>query len=72
MNYDFEFVLAFVNLIDKYKKPNKDEMDKRFYASARHTMQEDPLNYNDSIAEYFGARPSYLRHPKLAWRFAPL
>ena len=44
-------------------------MDKRFYASARHTMQEDPLNYNDSIAEYFGARPSYLRHPKLAWRF---
>lgn len=42
-------------------------MDERFYHSARHTLQEDPLNYNDEIAEFYGARPSILRNFTLAW-----
>ena len=30
-------------------------MDERFYKSSRHTIQEDPITYNDDIAKYFGA-----------------
>ena len=44
-------------------------MDQRFYKSARHTMQEDPLTYNDDIAKYFGAKPDLLRNLPFAWRF---
>lgn len=43
-------------------------MDKRFYKSARHTLQEDPLTYNDDIAKYYGAKPSWLQNPTLIWR----
>jgi hypothetical protein len=29
--------------------------------------QADPIVYADEIASFFGARPSLLRHPHLAW-----
>lgn len=41
----------------------------RYYHSARHTIQRDPLKYNDEIASYFGAKPELLKHPSLAWRY---
>jgi dimethylaniline monooxygenase (N-oxide forming) len=41
---------------------------KRFYASPRHTIQVDPIVYNDEVASFFGARPSFWRHPLLTWR----
>lgn len=43
-------------------------MEKRFYKSARHTLQEDPLSYNDDVAQFFGAKPSLLLNMTLAWR----
>lgn len=38
-----------------------------FYSSARHTIQQDPIVYNDEIAAYFGAKPQLWKHPTLAW-----
>ena len=38
-----------------------------YYASARHTIQRDPMVYNDEIASYFGAKPQLWKHPSLAW-----
>lgn len=38
-----------------------------YYASARHTIQKDPIPYIDKIASYFGARPQLWGHPSLAW-----
>jgi dimethylaniline monooxygenase (N-oxide forming) len=46
----------------------RERAEKRYYASARHTIQRDPIIYNDEIASMFGARPSFWRHPLLAWR----
>ena len=40
----------------------------RYTGSARHTIQRDPILYNDEIAAEFGAKPSMWRHPTLAWR----
>ncbi|XP_052783559.1 flavin-containing monooxygenase 5-like isoform X2 [Mya arenaria] len=40
----------------------------KYYNCAGHTMQRDPLVYNDDIAELIGAKPSLLRFPGLAWR----
>lgn len=44
------------------------QAERRYYVSARHTIQRDPIVYNDEVASFFGARPSFWRHPKLAWR----
>eukprot|EP00058_Branchiostoma_floridae_P007408 XP_002592896.1 hypothetical protein BRAFLDRAFT_65482 [Branchiostoma floridae] len=49
-------------------KADQEETSKRYFASARHTIQKDPLLYNDSIAAQFGAKPQLWRHPRLAWR----
>ena len=38
-----------------------------YYASARHTIQQDPITYNDEIASFFGAKPQLWKHPSLAW-----
>lgn len=38
-----------------------------FYASARHTIQQDPIVYNDEIAALFGAKPQLWKHPSIAW-----
>ena len=38
-----------------------------YYASPRHTIQQDPMTYNDEIASYFGAKPQLWKHPSLAW-----
>ncbi|KAL8596001.1 hypothetical protein ACOMHN_018313 [Nucella lapillus] len=40
----------------------------RWYNSTRHTIQRDPIVYNDQIAAFFGAKPGLLKHPDLAWR----
>ena len=38
-----------------------------YHPSSRHTIQQDPIPYNDKIASYFGAKPQLWRHPSLAW-----
>ncbi|CAH1781107.1 unnamed protein product [Owenia fusiformis] len=59
--------------------PNQSEMNEiidsdlnktrdRYFHSARHTIQKDPIMYCDEIADFIGAKPSYLKHPDLAWR----
>lgn len=40
----------------------------RYYQSARHTIQRDPIVYNDEIADLIGAKPSPFKFPDLAWR----
>lgn len=40
----------------------------RWYSSARHTIQRDPIVYNDEIASFFGAKPDIIKHPAIAWR----
>ncbi|KAL3846575.1 hypothetical protein ACJMK2_017551 [Sinanodonta woodiana] len=40
----------------------------RYYHSARHTIQKDPILYNDEIAAMFGVKPEIWKHPTLAWR----
>ncbi|XP_052216165.1 flavin-containing monooxygenase 5-like isoform X2 [Dreissena polymorpha] len=63
----------------RVKLPNKPDMEAsiaeekrigrdKYYQSARHTIQRDPIVYNDEIASYIGAKPSLLSHPALAWR----
>lgn len=41
---------------------------KRYYPSARHTIQQDPILYIDDVASCFGAKPQLWRNPTLAWR----
>lgn len=59
--------------------PPKEEMEQdikqekalhkeRWYHSARHNIQRDPILYNDEIAAKFGAKPELLKNPSLAWR----
>ena len=43
-------------------------MQSRYYHSARHTIQQDPILYNDEIAAFIGAKPELLDNPSLAWR----
>ncbi|KAJ8022293.1 Dimethylaniline monooxygenase [N-oxide-forming] 5 [Holothuria leucospilota] len=45
-----------------------EECSKRYYKSARHTIQKDPVLYNDDVSSMFGAKPQFWRHPRLAWR----
>ncbi len=40
----------------------------RWTGSSRHTIQRDPLIYNDELASFFGAKPSLAKYPMLAWR----
>ena len=48
-------------------KKDRQNSEKIYYASARHTIQQDPMTYNDEIASYFGAKPQLWKHPSLAW-----
>ena len=41
----------------------------KYHASARHTLQKDPIPYNDDITAMIGAKPSIWKHPDLAWRY---
>ena len=41
----------------------------KYHSSARHTLQKDPIPYNDEIAAMIGAKPSIWKHPDLAWRY---
>ena len=34
------------------------QMEQRYGNSRRHTIQRDPITYNDTVAQHFGARPS--------------
>ncbi|XP_076453991.1 flavin-containing monooxygenase 5-like isoform X2 [Babylonia areolata] len=49
-------------------RQEKMDCNERWYTSARHTIQRDPIIYNDQIAAFFGAKPELLKHPALAWR----
>lgn len=42
----------------------------RYFQSSRHTIQRDPILYNDEIASFIGAKPELLKHPQIAWRLA--
>lgn len=44
------------------------EQRDRWYQSARHTIQRDPIVYNDQIASFFGAKPNPFKQLSLAWR----
>lgn len=48
-------------------KTFKKKSQKRFYKSNRHTIQQDPILYNDEIGKYFGARPKRLQNLSLLW-----
>lgn len=48
-------------------KQDQQKNESIYYASARHTIQQDPIPYNDEIASYFGAKPQFWKHPSLAW-----
>ncbi len=50
--------------IAKHKK----SFEKRFYKSSRHTIQEDPITYNDSISVFFGAKPDKVKNLPILWR----
>lgn len=43
----------------------------RFADSDRHTIQYDPIIYNDEVASFFDAKPSYSKNPTIAWRYYP-
>ena len=43
-------------------------MSRRFYKSSRHTIQIDPITYNDSVSQNFGAKPSYFTNISILWR----
>ncbi|XP_070539185.1 flavin-containing monooxygenase 5-like isoform X2 [Ptychodera flava] len=49
-------------------KADQESCDKRYYASARHTIQKDPILYCDEVSSFFGAKPQIWRHPTLAWK----
>ncbi|XP_045201469.2 flavin-containing monooxygenase 5-like isoform X2 [Mercenaria mercenaria] len=62
----------------RVKLPSKSEMERdmqeerrscegRYGRSSGHTMQKDPIVYNDEIADLIGAKPSIWKHPDLAW-----
>ena len=40
----------------------------RYTASKRHTIQRDPISYNDDLASQFGPKPSIWENPSMAWR----
>lgn len=49
-------------------KMEKQQCEEKYFQSARHTIQKDPILYNDEIASFIGAKPNPLRFPDLAWR----
>ncbi|XP_060083332.1 flavin-containing monooxygenase 5-like, partial [Ylistrum balloti] len=48
-------------------KSEQEEVSSRYYNSPRHTLQRDPVIYNDEIAGFIGAKPSFLKNPSLIW-----
>ncbi|XP_071829130.1 flavin-containing monooxygenase 5-like [Apostichopus japonicus] len=54
-------------MLDVIKK-EQEECAKKYFSSSRHTIQKDPIIYNDDIAARFGAKPQLWKHPRLAWR----
>lgn len=59
--------LPLVEKMQQEIKQHQQKNESTYFASARHTIQQDPLNYNDEIASYFGAKPQLWKHPSLAW-----
>lgn len=56
--------------VEKMLQEIKEDQQKNesiYFASARHTIQQDPITYNDEIASYFGAKPQLWKHPSLVW-----
>lgn len=45
------------------------ESQSKFYKSTRHTIQQDPITYNDQIAELIGAKPNPSDHISIAPRY---
>ena len=48
------------------------KQEERFYNSSRHTIQRDPITYNDQIASFIGAQPELVNHLSLAPRYVLL
>ncbi|XP_069104182.1 flavin-containing monooxygenase 5-like isoform X1 [Argopecten irradians] len=48
-------------------KSEKESVSSRYYHSPRHTLQKDPVIYNDEIAGFIGAKPTFLQNPRLFW-----
>ncbi|KAM4023012.1 flavin-containing monooxygenase 5-like isoform 1-T2 [Anomaloglossus baeobatrachus] len=52
-------------------RKKKEEMEKRYVCSQRHTIQVDYLEYMDELAELLGVKPKmislFLTDPQLAW-----
>ena len=40
----------------------------RFHHSSRHTIQQDPIVYNDQVSEFFGAKPDMMKNLLISWR----
>ncbi|CAF1031598.1 unnamed protein product, partial [Brachionus calyciflorus] len=49
-------------------KIDQEKTSKRFHNSKRHTIQQDPIKYNDEIGEFFGVKPNFLQNFKIMWR----
>ena len=46
----------------------KEKFANRFKKSLRHTIQEDPIVYNDEVSSFYGAKPSFPKNIGLIWR----
>ncbi|EDO39370.1 predicted protein, partial [Nematostella vectensis] len=55
-------------IMQEIMKEEQQHFETRYHASARHTIQRDPIVYIDDISSYFGAKPQFWKHPSLAWR----
>ncbi|KAM4722716.1 flavin-containing monooxygenase 5-like [Rhinophrynus dorsalis] len=69
--FNGEKLIPSVSCMKEDIKKKKEEMEKRYVCSQRHTIQVDYMEYMDEIAELLGVKPDlwnlFLTDPKLAW-----
>ncbi|OCT82909.1 flavin-containing monooxygenase 5 [Xenopus laevis] len=69
--FNGEKLLPSVSAMKEDIMKKKEEMEKRYVASQRHTIQVDYMEYMDELAELLGVKPNlrnlFLTDPKLAW-----
>jgi hypothetical protein len=64
--FTFELKMLFLLVETFFKKAKNDQ---RFFSSKRHTIQQDPIVYNDQIASFIGANPNFLQNIRLIWKY---